>query len=113
MNTSGKSGCFFLTLEIISKILSVVVLEAKALISALVITEPSAIGSLNGIPISIKAVPASIILSINISVDSKSGSPAVTKAMNAFLLNTFLKLLINLNPQISSNWCTILISSTR
>ena len=48
-------------------------------------TGPSAIGSENGNPISIRFAPASATTGSNSRVKATSGSPTVTNGMNAFL----------------------------
>ena len=68
----------------ISKILSVVVPAESARTFALWITGPSAVGSENGIPSSIRSAPPSAIARTAFAVVSRSGSPQVINATNAF-----------------------------
>ena len=62
---------------------------AKARSDALCITGPSAIGSENGIPNSIKSAPASTRACMIFTVSEGSGSPAVTKGIKPFFPDTF------------------------
>ena len=67
-----------------------------------------------GIPISIKSAPFSAIAQINLSVVSRSGSPAVINGMNAFPFANALsiELFIDLYPLISCYCGYIFISSS-
>ena len=71
-----------------SKMSSVVTPEDSALTSAPWMTGPSAMGSENGIPSSIRSAPASAMALTRPSVVSMSGSPQVTNGMNALCENT-------------------------
>ena len=90
MNTIGteiSSRSFFTS----AKILSVVTPPFNARRFAPCITGPSAVGSENGIPSSIKSAPFFTASQTAAYVVSKSGSPHVKKAINAFpFLNAFL-----------------------
>ena len=82
-----------------SKILSVVTPPVSALRFAPWITGPSAVGSEKGIPSSIRSAPFAAISITAFFVVSRSGSPQVIKAMNAFpFSNAFLMLLITHPP---------------
>ena len=95
----------------LSNILSVVVPDARARISASWITIPSATGSEKGMPISIRSAPASAMAGTNSSVTLRSGSPAVINGINAFLFsNTFCILFIEFHPPVSCNCRNVLIS---
>ena len=77
---------FVLIFLTVSKILSSVVPLLSERRDAFWIVTPSAIGSENGTPSSIMSAPRSNISSTVFSVVSRSGSPAVTNVMSAFLL---------------------------
>ncbi len=71
--------------EIISNVFCIVCPALIDLNADACITDPSAIGSLNGIPISIISAPASGSFLINSNDRLKFGSPAVKNVMSAFL----------------------------
>ena len=78
-------------------------------------TGPSAVGSENGIPSSMRFAPASSIAYTSCSVTSKDGSPQVINGINAFLFppsKALLILLMNILPSVSCDRRTVLISSS-
>ena len=75
-------------------------------------TEPSAVGSENGMPSSMRSAPFSAAARTALAVVSRSGSPQVIKAIKAFpFSNAFLMLLINILPSVTGNRGAVLITS--
>ena len=75
---------------------------------------PSAVGSENGIPSSIRSAPFFTAALTTAAVVSKSGSPQVINGINAFPFSkAFLILLINILPSVSRDSGNILIASAR
>ena len=96
-----------------AKILSVVIPPFNALTLAPSITGPSAVGSENGIPNSIRSAPPETAARMAVSVISRSGSPQVINAINALLLsNACLILLIDILPSIACNSSAVLVSTS-
>ena len=96
-----------------SNTLSVVTPPASALIFAPWMTGPSAVGSENGIPSSIRSAPASTIAYTTSSVTSSDGSPHVTNGINAFpCSNAFAILLMKILPSVSCDGCNVLIATS-
>ena len=85
----------------------------SALTFASWITGPSAVGSENGIPSSIRSAPASAIAHTSFSVVSRSGSPQVKNGINALpSLNASLILVINILPSVACDRCAVFVSSS-
>ena len=95
-----------------AKILSVVMPPRNALKFAPWITGPSAVGSENGIPSSIRSAPFSTAARTTFAVVSRSGSPQVTNAINAFpFSNALFILLMDILPSVAGNGCAVLVAS--
>ena len=96
-----------------SKILSVVTPPVRARKFAAWITGPSAVGSENGMPSSIRSAPFfSIALTISFVV-SRSGSPQVINGINALPpAKASLILLMDILPSVAGDGCTVFIASS-
>ncbi len=96
-----------------SKMSSVVVPEDSARTSAFCMTGPSAMGSENGIPSSIRSAPAAAMARTSFSVVSMSGSPQVTKGMNALRENTLFmtasESIMDVPPSVSGDGRDVLV----
>ena len=95
-----------------SKTLSVVTPAASAFTLAPWITGPSAVGSENGIPSSIRSAPFATASLTIFAVVSKFGSPQVINGINALpFSNALLILLINILPSVSCYCRAVLVAS--
>ena len=105
---------FFLILITISNTLSVVTPPESALTLAPWITGPSAVGSENGIPSSIRSAPASYIAYTSCSVTSRDGSPQVMNGINAFPFSNIsvILLFMDILPSVTCDCCAVFISSS-
>ena len=89
----------------------------SALIFASCITGPSAVGSENGMPSSIRSAPALAAALTSFFVVSRFGSPQVIKGIKAFppanapFIRSFAVLLINILPSVSCDDGAVLVAS--